>query len=572
MKITGAGLIIELLEQRGVEFVAGVPGGAVLPLYDALGGSNRIRHVLARHEQAAGFIAQGMARISGRAGVCFVTSGPGVTNVVTALADAKLDSVPLVCIAGQVSSHLLGTDAFQEVATLDIVRSVTKACYRVEFAHQIEDVVAAAFHTAECGRPGPVLIDVPKDVQTAVIAVRDVYRRWQPAERAGMEESYRAALYDQAAMLIAAAERPLLYVGGGVIKARAQALARRLVERTDIPVTTTLMALGLLPQSHELNLGMLGMHGARYTNHAVEAADLLVAIGARFDDRATGDPRKFASRARIIHIDIDPRELGKIKQPTLAIQDDAAGALRQLLERADLLRSNSRSHWRARIAGLRKTHPLYMPRRDEICSPYGIMGALGEAMPSGSIVTTDVGQHQMWAAQALPLSDAYRWLTSGGLGTMGFGLPAAIGAALATGDGPVVCITGDGSLLMNLQELATLAELDLNVKLVLLDNAALGLVRQQQELFYQRRYVGSRYGRTVDFIAIARGFGLEACDLGVAADPAQALRRALAGRGPALIRVPIDETEQVLPMVAPGAANIEPVDHPAVAAMMPGGR
>jgi acetolactate synthase-1/2/3 large subunit len=296
VNITGAGLIIELLEQRGVEFVAGVPGGAVLPLYDALGGSSRIRHVLARHEQAAGFIAQGMARISGRAGVCFVTSGPGVTNVVTALADARLDSVPLVCIAGQVSTHLLGTDAFQEVATLDIVRSVTKACYRLQSVDQIADIVAAAFHVAERGRPGPVLIDVPKNIQTAVIALSDVRCHWQPGERGGMEESHRAALYDQAAMLIAAAERPLLYFGGGVIKARAQELARQLVERTDIPATTTLMALGLLPQSHALNLGMLGMHGARYTNQAIESADLLVAIGARFDDRATGDPMSVSIR------------------------------------------------------------------------------------------------------------------------------------------------------------------------------------------------------------------------------------------------------------------------------------
>ena len=561
MNITGAELIIELLEQRGVEWIAGVPGGAVLPLYDALGGSSRIRHVLARHEQAAGFIAQGMARISGRAGVCLVTSGPGVTNVVTALADAKLDSVPLVCIAGQVSMHLLGTDAFQEVATLDIVRSVTKACYRVQSADQIADIVAAAFHVAESGRPGPVLIDVPKNIQTSVIARSHVRCRWQPGERTRMDESHRAALYDQAAMLIAAAERPLLYFGGGVIKARAQELARQLVEHTDIPATTTLMALGLLPQSHALNLGMLGMHGARYTNQAIESADLLVAIGARFDDRATGDPTTFATRAKIIHIDIDPRELGKIKQPTLAIQDDAAAALRELLQRADLLPPCNRGHWRARIADLRETHPLHRPRREEICSPYGIMAALGETLSEGSIVTTDVGQHQMWAAQALPLADGYRWLTSGGLGTMGFGLPAAIGAALAAGDAPVICVTGDGSLLMNLQELATLAELGLNVKLVLLDNAALGLVRQQQHLFYRQRYVGSRYERSVDFMAIARGFGLRACDLGLAPDPAQALRQAMDSPGPALIRVPIHESEHVLPMVAPGTANTDPVDH-----------
>lgn len=563
-QISGAELIIHGLEQHGVRTIAGVPGGALLPLYEALGRSMLLRHILARHEQAAGFIAQGMARVTGRAAVCLATSGPGITNMVTALADAKLDSVPLVCIAGQVPQHLIGTDAFQEVATIDMVRPITKACFFLKSAREIPDILTQAFCIAETGRPGPVLIDLPKDVQMQRVDVHDV-PTW-PAQHLESVANPDTEAFDRAAMLIAAADRPLFYLGGGVVKARAQALALQLAEYTGIPATTTLMALGLMPPDHELNLGMLGMHGARYTNQAIESADLLIVIGARFDDRATGDPQRFATQAKIIHIDIDQRELGKIKQPDLAIRADAAGAIRELLKRADAFSCHHpmRQSWRAYIRGLKMTHPLLTPRVDQLCSPYGIMRSLGECLPENTIVTTDVGQHQMWAAQALPLHRADRWLTSGGLGTMGFGLPAAIGAALVSPTDPVVCITGDGSLLMNIQEFATLAELKLNVKIILLDNAALGLVRQQQELFYQQRYTASRYQHATDFVAIARAFGLHAHDLDKTHAPHELLQQALAATGPALIRVPIDETEHVLPMVAPGKPNTQPVDHECV--------
>jgi acetolactate synthase-1/2/3 large subunit len=562
VKLTGARLIIDFLTQRGIDTLAGVPGGAVLPLYEALGDS-RIRHVLARHEQAAGFIAQGMARTSGRAGVCLVTSGPGVTNVVTALADARMDSVPLVCIAGQVPTYMLGTDAFQEVAALDIVRPITKACYSLKSAHQIPEVLTEAFQVSEHGRPGPVLIEFPKDVQLEQTPARGIPVAPLPAAIPAALAAANARAYDQAAALIGAAQRPLLYCGGGIITARAQALARQLAERARIPVVTTLMALGLLPHDHALHLGMLGMHGARYTNLAVEAADLLIAIGARFDDRATGNPKQFARGARIIHIDIDVRELGKIRAPTLAIQDDAASAVRELLQRIKPGKEDDRklASWHGLIAGLKSSHPLAMPRVERLCSPYGIMRALGEFLPADAIVTTDVGQHQMWAAQALPLGHTNRWLTSGGLGTMGFGLPAAIGAALASKDTPVLCITGDGSLLMSIHELATLAELGLDVKIIALDNAALGLVRQQQELFYQRRYVGSRYLHSIDFVAAAAAFGIRAIDLRDEPAGLELLRQFLRATGPALIRVPIGEEEHVLPMVPPGAANTEALVH-----------
>ena len=567
MTISGADIIIHFLETAGVRIVAGVPGGALLPLYEALGRSSQIRHILARHEQAAGFIAQGMARASGRAGVCLATSGPGVTNMVTALADAKLDSVPLVCIAGQVPTGLIGTDAFQEVATTDMVRPITKACYFVSCAAELPDILAQAFRVAESGRPGPVLIDVPKDVQLERLP------RWPPALGAGLDApmSYEHHLrhardhrraYARAAEMIRAARRPLFYFGGGIVKARAQAAARGLVEQTGIPATTSLMALGILPREHTLNIGMLGMHGARYTNHAIEMADVLIAIGARFDDRATGHAASFAPGARIIHIDIDERELGKIKQPALAIHDDAAKAL---VELQGLLSGGATQPtweaWRARIQELRRDFPLATPGREEVCSPYGIMKALGERIPKDAIVSTDVGQHQMWAAQTLPIHRADRWLTSGGLGTMGFGLPAAIGAALACPQSPVFCITGDGSLLMNIQEFATLVELDADVKIIVLDNSALGLVRQQQELFYQKRFVASRFAHRTDFVAIARAFGLRAHDLGSCHDDARLLDQVLLSRGPALIRVPIDEKHHVLPMVPSGGKNIEPLDH-----------
>jgi acetolactate synthase-1/2/3 large subunit len=554
---SGAELIVHLLERQGVRIVAGIPGGALLPLYEALGRSTVLQHILARHEQAAGFIAQGIARITGKAGVCFATSGPGVTNVVTALADAKLDSIPMVCIAGQVPTALIGTDAFQEVPTIDMVRPITKASFFVRAASELRDVIPEAFRIAESGRPGPVLIDVPKDVQ---LQMADADVDVAELAEAPFEpvESDLAERFELAAQMIHAAQRPVLYVGGGIVKARAHHLIRELAERAGLPTTSTLMALGALPSDHALNLGMLGMHGARFTNLAIDECDLLIAIGARFDDRATGNPRKFAPHARIVHIDIDPREFGKIKRADLAIHADAKVAATELLTRIDPMR---RTLWLARIAQFKTAHPLQTPGIRDLCSPYGIVQAVGAIAPDDCIVTTDVGQHQMWVAQRFPFARPDRWLTSGGLGTMGFGLPAAIGAALAEPEATTLCFTGDGSLLMNVQELATLAELDLNVKIVLLDNAALGLVRQQQELFYQRRFVASLYSQPSRFVAIAQAFGIPAFDLAEAAEPHAALSNALRRRGPVLIRVPIAATQHVLPMVAPGAANTEALDH-----------
>lgn len=548
---TGADLIVQYLERRGVTLVAGIPGGALLPLYHALGASRVIRHVLARHEQGAGFIAQGVARVSGRAGVCLATSGPGVTNTLTAIADAKLDSVPLVCIAGQVPRALIGTDAFQEVRTTRLVDTITKANFLVKSADELWDVLPEAFRIAESGRPGPVLIDVPKDVQLERTTPQD----W-PDEVAPPPPSPDSGALHRAAAMIAAARRPVLYVGGGVVKARAEALAAAVAERACLPMTTTLMALGTLPEDHPLALGMLGMHGARATNHVLDECDLLIAVGARFDDRATGRADLFCPDARVIHIDVDARELGKIRRPTLGIQADAGSALAALLP---LLQTQLREDWLARVAELRRRYPRVSASETVPHSPQTLIRSVAELAGPDAVITTDVGQHQMWVAQRYPFIRADRWLTSGGLGTMGFGLPAAIGAALALPETRVVCFTGDGSLMMNVQELATLAELKLDVKLVLLDNAALGMVCQQQTLFYEQRLSGSVFHSATDCCAVARAFGVPAIDLAGEHDRDTALRAAFATPGPLLVRVPVGIEEQVLPMVAPGCANTEAI-------------
>lgn len=548
--MTGAQIVVRLLERQGVTTIAGIPGGAILPIYDALSQSGRIRHVLARHEQGAGFIAQGMSRATGIPAVCMASSGPGATNLLTAIADAKLDSIPIVAITAQVPRAMIGTDAFQEVDTYGLTVPITKHNFLVGSARELLDVIPRAFRIAASGRPGPVLIDIPKDVQTETAHIFD----W-PAPGAGepAAEPSHASITAAAAM-IDEAERPMLYLGGGVVHSGASSLAVELAENAGLPTVMTLMALGAMPTDHELSLGMLGMHGARCTNMALEECDLLIAIGARFDDRATGKVSAFCARARIIHVDIDPSELGKIKTAHIGIRGDVRRVLELLLPQ---VRWQRRDLWLSRVRDLKAMHPLRMPGRDDIRTHYGLIRAVADCIDDEASIVTDVGQHQMWAAQAYPLRRPRQWLSSGGLGTMGFGLPAAIGAALAEPDRTVVCFSGDGSLLMNVQELATAAQEGANVKIVLLDNAALGLVHQQQTLFYGARSFASRYAHHPDFCALARGFGIGAVDLDREDDPHEALRRALTTPGPVLIHASIDQEQQVLPMVAPGAANCE---------------
>ena len=552
-RMTGAEIAVRLLERQGVRVVAGIPGGAVLPLYDALSRSGAIRHVLARHEQGAGFIAQGIARASGRPGVCIASSGPGATNLLTAIADAKLDSVPLVAITGQVPRALIGTDAFQEVNTYGLSIPIAKHSYLVRSAAQLLEVLPEAFRIASSGRPGPVLIDVPKDVQTETAAVAC----WpEPAAALPLPVPDEQAL-ERAAELIERAERPMLYLGGGVIAAGAAAGAVAFAERIAAPTVMTLMALGAMPADHPLALGMLGMHGARCTNMALEECDLLIAAGARFDDRATGRVDKFCARAKVIHVDVDPAEIGKLKRADVGIAADVGAALSALAGR---VRARRHAGWQARIAALRAGFPLRMPRCDDVRHPYGLIAATAAALDGSAVITTDVGQHQMWAAQAYPFSRPRQWLTSGGLGTMGFGLPAAIGAALAEPERTVVCFSGDGSLLMNVQELATAAEEQVNVKIVLMNNRALGLVHQQQGLFYGGRSIAAKYSASPSFAKLAEAFGVRAVDLDVAADPRRALQAALGAPGPCLIHASIDTDERVLPMVPPGAANLEMIE------------
>lgn len=551
--LTGAELIIHLLERQQVDTIAGIPGGANLPLYDALARLGTIRHVLARHEQGAGFIAQGMARVSGRPAVCFATSGPGATNVMTALADAKLDSIPVVCITGQVPLALIGSDAFQEIDTYGMSIPATKHNFLVRSPAELLEVIPAAFRIAASGRPGPVLVDVPKDVQVATVD----FDQWpEPGGRTAPPPPPPRDL-DAAAALINAARRPVLYLGGGVIHAGAATAARALAEKASLPTTMTLMGLGVLAPEHPLSLGMLGMHGARYTNLVLEECDLLIALGARFDDRATGRVADFCPDAKVVHVDIDPGELGKIRAAHVGVTGDVGMVLEGLLPR---VRSDLRAPWRARVAELKAAHPLRMPGLADPLSHYGLIHHTAAALDDSAVVTTDVGQHQMWTAQAYPFRRPRQWLTSGGLGTMGFGVPAAIGAALAAPERTVVCFTGDGSLLMNIQELATAAELGCNLKIVLMNNNALGLVCQQQDLFYGRRVYASRFEGGVDFVRVAEGFGMAAVDLGSAADPAGALAAALAAPGPCLIHAPIDLNAKVYPMVPPGAANRDMIE------------
>lgn len=549
-RFTGAQLIVHLLERQGITTVAGIPGGTVLPLYDALSQSTQIRHVLARHEQGAGFIAQGMARTQGKPAVCMACSGPGATNLVTAIADARLDSIPLICITGQVPSSMIGTDAFQEVDTYGISIPITKHNYLVRDITELPQVISDAFRIAQSGRPGPVWIDIPKDVQTAEIEI-DVLP--EPGERAPAPEFSAESVRDAAAM-INAAKRPVLYLGGGAINAADE--IRQFAEKANLPTTMTLMALGMLPKAHPLSLGMLGMHGARSTNYILQEADLLIVMGARFDDRAIGKSEQFCPNAKIIHVDIDRAELGKIKQPHVAIQGDVADVLAQLIPQTD---ATDRADWRQMVADLQREFPGAIPTEGDPLSHYGLINAVAACVDDSAIITTDVGQHQMWTAQAYPLNRPRQWLTSGGLGTMGFGLPAAVGAALANPDRKVICFSGDGSLMMNIQEMATAAENQLDVKIILMNNEALGLVHQQQSLFYKQGVFAATYPGMINFMQIAAGFGLHTCDLNAEEDAHAALQAAISRPGPALIHVRIDPEQKVYPMVPPGAANTEMV-------------
>ena len=549
MKLNGAEITIKLLERQGIDMIAGIPGGANLPLYDALS-SSKIKHILARHEQAAGFIAQGITRTTGKPAVCFATSGPGVANLLTAIADAKLDSIPIVAISGQVSYSLMGTDAFQEVDTYGLTIPITKHNFLVRTVEELFEVIPDAFRIAQEGRPGPVLVDIPKDVQLKELEFHEWPEKGVPDESLGKNIPEKYVL--EVAKMINESKRPLMYIGGGVVHSDTYETVREFARKNNIPVTSTLMGLGCVADDDPLFLGMVGMHGSRYTNYLLKETDLLLAFGVRFDDRATGKAVEFCKDATIIHIDIDEAEINKIKKADIYLNGDIGYVLKQMLPK---INKNDRKEWIATIEKMKKEFPFYVERTGERKHPIEIIREIASLAPDDTIIATDVGQHQMWVAQAYPFKFPRTLLTSGGLGTMGFGLPTAIGAALANPDKTVLCFSGDGSILMNIQELATLADLELNVKVIILNNEHLGLVRQQQEMFYNQHYFASKFIKNPDFAAISKGFGVAGYNITEKDDTMEIFKKMMAEKGPCVINVPIQQTENVVPIVPPGAAN-----------------
>jgi acetolactate synthase-1/2/3 large subunit len=546
---TGAKILIESLQREGVETIFGYPGGVVLPIYDELYNSP-VRHILVRHEQAAAHAADGFARASGRVGVCLATSGPGACNLVTGIATAYMDSVPMVAITGQVPTSLLGNDAFQEADITGITLPITKHNYLVKRTEDLAQVVSDAFYIAGTGRQGPVLIDLPKDVSSRQIIHDDCVI--QKGTLRGYQPTYRGhgRQIEKAIDLIQRAERPVIYAGGGVIGSNASAELVGLADLMCIPVTTTLMGLGAIPGDHPLNLGMLGMHGTAYANFAVTECDCLIAIGVRFDDRVTGNIPTFAPQAQIIHIDIDPAEIGKNKAVDIPIVGDVKAVLTDVLAK---ITSGARYEaWLARVRGWKAKHPLRY-KDDGVLRPQYVVRQLSGLLGKNGVIVSEVGQNQMWTAQWYCFHRPRSWITSGGLGTMGYGFPAAMGVHFACPDETVFDIAGDGSFQMNIQELGTVAQYQIPVKVAVLNNQYLGMVRQWQELFYDRRYSFTELPM-VDFVKIANAYGVPGIRVESPDEVVPALKTAIETEGPFVLDFRINREENVFPMVPAGAA------------------
>jgi len=554
MMMRAVDAIMECLKAEGVDVVFGYPGGANLPTYDAMYDSG-IRHILVRHEAGGGHAAEGYAKASGKVGVCFATSGPGATNIVTPLTDAMMDSVPVVFFTGQVRTDLLGTDGFQEADTFGMTMPIVKHSFMIQHPTEIPRAVHEAFHIARSGRPGPVLIDMPTDLTRVEIdyePVGDVRLPGYQPTTEGNQKQIRIA-----AKALHNARRPVLYVGGGAIQANASAEVTMLARSDNLPVTCTLMGLGAFPAPDPQWLGMLGMHGTRTANYAMDEADLIVAIGARFDDRITGKLSEFAPRAKFVHIDIDPAEISKNVPAHIPIVGDAKNIVGRLLEEYRKLEPDSSrlAGWWERIEGWRAQHPLrYEDSVDTEIKPQFLVQALYEATGGDCILATDIGQHQMWAAQYFHFDRPRRWIQSGGLGTMGFGMPAAMGAAVAQPGLQTIVLTGDGSIQMNMQEFSTLATYGIPVKTVIMNNGYLGMVRQWQELFWDRRYSAVEMSQWPDFVMLAEATGCAGMRLTDKTTLVEDLRAALAVDGPVVIDVPVTKEECVYPMIAPGQA------------------
>lgn len=555
---TGAQILLECLQREGVDLIFGFPGGAVIDIYDELP-NHPIRHILVRHEQGAVHAADGYARASGKVGVCLVTSGPGATNTVTGIATAYMDSVPLVIFTGQVPTQLIGNDAFQEADIVGITRPCTKHNYLVKDVRQLAFTVKQAFYLARTGRPGPVLVDLPKDVIRATaefhypesMSMRSYNPRYSPNRKQ----------LRRAAELIAASSRPVVYAGGGVIAADGAGELTRLARDYRLPVTTTLMGLGAFPGTDPLWLGMLGMHGTYTANMAINNADLLISIGARFDDRVTGRVDAFAPQAKIIHFDIDPTSISKnvgVDVPIVAdCRQGLVGLMEELARVSGVDWQGKHAAWLAELAAMQREHPLTYASSGEHIKPQWVVEKIYEITQGEAIIATEVGQNQMWAAQFYRYTRPRTFLSSGGLGTMGYGFPAAIGAQLAFPDRLVVDIAGDGSIQMNIQELATAVSYQIPVKVVILNNGYLGMVRQWQELFYNKNYCATCLHTNPDFVALAKAYGAEGFRVERIEDVEPVLRKAFAHPGPVFVDVRVEPEENVAPMVPAGAALSE---------------
>ena len=560
---TGAYALIDSLIRHGVKHIFGYPGGAILPIYDELYRAEArgdIQHILVRHEQGASHAADGYARATGQVGVCFATSGPGATNLVTGIATAHLDSIPMVAVTGQVGRAAIGTDAFQETDIFGITLPIVKNSYVVRHASDMARIVAEAFHIAQTGRPGPVLIDIPKDVGLEECD-------YEPVEPGKVNlPGYRPTLkgnprqIDAALRLITEAKQPLLYVGGGAVTSGAHSELKQFAECFQIPVTTTLMGLGAFDEHHPLAVSMLGMHGTAYANYAVSECDLLIAVGARFDDRVTGKLSEFASRAKVIHIDIDPAEVGKNRAPEVPIVGDVKIVLQKLLNRCQERnlpeQSENTKAWLARINRWRRDYPLVVPHPEDALSPQEVIVEIGRQSPH-AYYTTDVGQHQMWAAQFLK-NGPRRWISSAGLGTMGYGMPAAMGAKVALPNEEVICISGDASFQMNSQELATLAQYGIAAKTVIINNGWQGMVRQWQQAFFGERYSSSNMQTGMpNFELLAKAYGVKGITIRNRDELSSGIAEMLAHDGPVLVDAYVKKDENCYPMVAPGKSNAQ---------------
>ena len=571
-RCSGAYALMDSLKRHGVKHIFGYPGGAILPIYDELyrfEERGELQHILVRHEQAAAHAADAYARATGKVGVCFGTSGPGATNLVTGIANAHMDSIPMVIITGQVSRAAIGSDAFQETDIYGITLPIVKHSYVARNAREVARIVAEAFHIASTGRPGPVLVDIPKDVGLELcdyipVEPGDVKLTGYRPTVKGNRRQIEAALH-----LLETAEKPLLYVGGGAIAANAHAQIAEFAERFQLPVTTTLMGIGAFDEHHPLSVGMLGMHGTAYANFAVTECDLLIAVGARFDDRVTGKLDEFASKAKVIHVDIDPAEVGKNRAPDVPIVGDVRVVLEQILHKArefDYPTNSDRTQaWLAQIERWRQDYPLQVPRPEGRLSPQEVIVEVGRQAPH-AYYTTDVGQHQMWAAQFLK-NGPRRWISSAGLGTMGFGLPAAMGVKVAIPDEEVICISGDSSFQMNLQELATLTQFNIHAKTIIINNGWQGMVRQWQEAFYGERYSNSNMEAGMpDVELLAQAYGIKGITIRHREELAAKIAEMLAHDGPVLVNAIVTKDENCYPMVAPGQSNARMIGLPKIVA------